>query len=106
MIPLITIAKLHAREGKEGEAHGALQECQLETFNEPGNRLYALHHDESDPGLFVMVEGWDGDEALQAHLESAHLEVLRGKEDGLFEGPVDVIRLVALPVGDIDKGKL
>ncbi len=73
MIPLVTIAKLHAVEGKEADAQVALHECQLQTHNEPGCRLYAPHRDESDPRTFVMVEGWDWDGALQDHLDSPHL---------------------------------
>ena len=106
MIPLVTIAKLHARRGREADARAALHEAQVGTHTEPGCRLYALHVDESDPGAFVMVEGWDSDAAMEAHLAAPYLQELIGKSDGLFDGPVEVQRLIALPGGDPDKGQL
>ena len=106
MIPLVTIAKLHARPGREEDARAALHEVQISTHDEPGCRLYALHVDESDPGAFVMVEGWDSDEAMDAHVAAPYLQALIAKSEALFAGPVEVQRLVALPNGDSAKGQL
>jgi quinol monooxygenase YgiN len=53
-----------------------------------------------------MVEGWDSDAALQDHLDSPHLAALIAKSDEFFEGPLDIVRLHALPVGDAEKGQL
>ena len=106
MIPLVTIAKLHARPGREADARAALQEAQIGTHSEPGCRLFALHIDESDPGAFVMVEGWDSDAAMEAHIAAPYLQDLIAKSDELFDGPVEVQRLIALPNGDSVKGQL
>ena len=106
MIPLVTIAKLHARPGREADARAALHEVQIASHDEPGCRPYALHIDESDPGAFVMVEGWDSDAAMDAHLAAPHLQDLIAKSEALFDGPVEVQRLMALPIGDPVKGQL
>jgi quinol monooxygenase YgiN len=106
VIPLVTIATLRAREGREADVQSALQECQRQTHEETGCRLYALHRDESDARTFVMVEGWDSDEAFRAHGESPHLQVLLGRASELFDGPIDLVRLQPLAVGDTVKGEL
>src|ERR1700677_1631545 len=105
MTPFIAIARLHACPGKRDDALRALQDAQLHTHEEPGCRLYALHNDEADPAAFVMIEGWDSDDALEAHIATAHIQHLISISDGLFDGPLQIERLTALPFGSTEKGQ-
>jgi quinol monooxygenase YgiN len=100
MTPLVVLAALHAVAGREDEARATIQAVQLETHKEPGCLLYALHVDEADPCAFVFVEAWESDAALDAHLASAHVQHLIAKSDELFDRPVEIRRLTALPNGD------
>jgi quinol monooxygenase YgiN len=106
MIPLITITKLHAREGQRETALEVLQEAQRATHQEPGCRLYALHYDASDPRMLVMITGWDSEEARHAHLTSPHPQAVMARSGELFERPAEVQQLTALPHGDAEKGQL
>jgi quinol monooxygenase YgiN len=90
----------------EAEAEAALHECQTGTHQEPGAHLYALHRDESDPGVFVMIERWDGENAMDSHIASPHVQTLQAVSPGLFEGELEITRLVPLPFGDSGKGAL
>ena len=104
--PLVAIATLHVREGMQAEARAALAEAQASTHQEAGCRLYALHVDNSDPRVLVMIEVWDSEADLDSHIASPHVQALIAKSEGLFEGPPDLQMLTALPSGDSGKGAL
>jgi quinol monooxygenase YgiN len=106
MSRFVAIAKLHAREGKDEDARAALAEVQRSTHQEAGCGLYALHVDDSDPRAFVMIEIWDSDASLEAHIASSHVQALIAKSQALFEGPPEIQKLTALPSGDSGKGEL
>ena len=88
------------------QAEAALHECQLGTHQESGSRLYALHRDESDPRVFVMIERWDADEAMDSHIATPHVRALQAKSPAIFEGELEITRLVPLPFGDATKGEI
>ncbi len=104
MAPLVAIATLRVREGREEPARAALAEAQRHTHEEPGCRLYALHQERSEPRTFVMIEIWDSDADLAAHLERPHIKELIAKGEELFEGPPQIQELTALPAGASGKG--
>jgi quinol monooxygenase YgiN len=106
MTPLVAIATLRAREGKEAQVRAAFAEMQGAVHEEQGCRLYALHTDREDPRTFVMIEIWDSEADIQRHLETPHVQALIARTDELFEGPAVIQMLDALPVGDSGKGKL
>jgi quinol monooxygenase YgiN len=64
-----------------------------ETRKEPGNLQYALLADGSVDGQFVAIERWENEEALEAHMKTAHvarfaertLSYLKGAEFLLFD---------------------
>jgi quinol monooxygenase YgiN len=100
MTPLVAVAHLHAIPGREGEARTALEAVQRDTHTESGCLLYALHVDQADPCAFVMVESWESEDALEAHLATPYVQALIARGDELFDRPVEIERLSALPNGD------
>jgi len=46
-----------------------------ETVKENGCINYNLHQDNADPSIFFFYENWSGEEALQDHLKSEHMQV-------------------------------
>jgi quinol monooxygenase YgiN len=106
MTPLVAVATLKAREGKDEQVRALFAELQLATHEEQGCRLYALHSDRSDPRTFVMIEIWDTEADIQRHLGTAHVQALIARTDELFEGPAAIQMLDALPAGDSGKGEL
>ena len=47
------------------------------TRDEPGCRAYAFWQDIENPARFRVYEEWDDREKLQAHFETAHMQVWR-----------------------------
>jgi quinol monooxygenase YgiN len=90
----------------EEQAKAALQECQAATHAESGSRIYALHRDESDPRVFVFIESWDGDDAMDSHIATPHVQALQAKSPAIFDGELEITRLVPMPFGDSGKGEL
>ena len=45
------------------------------TLSEPGCRDYSYSEDVATPGLFRVMELWDGRDALSAHFETAHMKL-------------------------------
>ncbi|MEG2018427.1 MAG: putative quinol monooxygenase [Clostridium sp.] len=45
-----------------------------ETQKEEGCIFYSLHQDVNDKSVFACIETWESQEALDAHLQSAHIK--------------------------------
>jgi quinol monooxygenase YgiN len=106
MASIVLVATLHAKEGKETEALEWLKEHQANTQQEPGCRLYALHLDESDPRAMVLIEMWDDQESIQAHMDADHFEKSVAASEGLLvTTQPEMLRLVPQPC-DHPKGSL
>lgn len=75
-----------------------------QVHDEDGCELYALHQNDD---RLVMIERWSSPEALRVHgTESPALKTLNAEIKGKLEGPLEVIRLEAVPAGDNTKGQL
>ena len=48
-----------------------------ETVKENGCINYNLHQDNADPSVFFFYENWSGEEALQNHLKSEHVQAYK-----------------------------
>ena len=79
------VAKLHVAAGKEAEFEEVmLGLAEQVRANEGGNHLYTLVKD--DDGYSVL-ELYDDDSALQAHMQSQHFRDAGAKFAGLMAGP-------------------
>lgn len=86
--PLNLIAHFRAKSGSEQALADALMACAALTRAEPGNVNYDLHRDRKDPAVYVLYEGWTGQDALDAHFQSPHFKTLVAALDTLAEhGP-------------------
>lgn len=45
-----------------------------ETVKENGCMNYNLHQDNADDSVFIFYENWSGEDALQNHLQSEHVQ--------------------------------
>ncbi|HJN50714.1 MAG: putative quinol monooxygenase [Pseudomonadales bacterium] len=67
------IAKLKIQEGKNSEFEGIFQELAAAVrANEAGNNFYALHKSRSDPQLYIVLEQYVDQAALDAHGKTDH----------------------------------
>lgn len=79
------IAKLNVAAGKEAEFEETmLGLAEQVRANEPGNHLYTLVKD--DDGYAVM-ELYDDDAALQAHMQTSHFREAGAKFATMMAGP-------------------
>ncbi len=70
------IATLRIKPGANAEFEKAMGELQKAVrANEPGNKLYVLHKTD-DPTVYVMLERYENQAALEAHRASAHFKTL------------------------------
>lgn len=103
-MPVVVVATIIPKPEHRFDVITALKDAISQVHDEDGCELYALHR--SDDRL-VMIERWASPEALQAHSTGSPglrklNEVLKGK----LEGPLDVVKLEAVPAGEHTKGQL
>ena len=100
---VVVVATITPLDGQVDAVRSALLEAVPQVHDEPGCELYALHEDGQ---RFIMVERWESTEALDAHGRAPALQALGGALQGKVAGPVEVLRLTAVPGGDATKGAL
>lgn len=74
MSDLRVVATIPAKPGSEDQVRAALTELVKESKAEEGCVTYELFESAAKPGTFVTVEAWAGKEALDAHMQSPHLQ--------------------------------
>ena len=84
VIAKLTIAR-HQRRLR-GDDEGAAQAVRSD---EPGNKLYALHKT-ADVNVYVMLERYDDQAALDAHRAAPHFKELGRKLGDYLAGRPDV----------------
>ena len=83
MKTLTVVATFQARQGKENELRSALIGLLAPTRKEEGCLNYDLHVALDDPTKFIFHENWTGKTALDAHLQSLHVQKLLPRMDEL-----------------------
>lgn len=106
MSAVVQIARLRAKEGREKQLEAALKACTERSHNERGITTYALHRDVEDARTYVLIEGYDSVDAVQAHAQSKHLRALLTVAKELLEKPLDLQVLRPLVAGESAKGTL
>jgi autoinducer 2-degrading protein len=78
---IAVVAKWRTHPGQEETVRQLMREMTAAVRqHEPGNLLYVAHHDPADPTSFLFYEQYAGQQALEAHRDSAHYqEIVLGK---------------------------
>ena len=77
------IAKLTIKPGTNADFEATMKALQAKVqADEPGNKLYALHKT-ADPNVYVMLERYDDQAALDAHRAAAHIKEI-GRKLGYY----------------------
>jgi quinol monooxygenase YgiN len=106
MAEVVVVGSFKARPGMEREAEEAFRGLVEPTHAEEGCILYALHRGIDDPNRFTFIERWESREALQAHLDSPHVEDLLARAAELFGDSAEITVYEPLPGGEEAKGSL
>ncbi|GIX50286.1 MAG: antibiotic biosynthesis monooxygenase [Limisphaera sp.] len=86
MKPLIVIASIQARPGRENDLEQALRDLVAPTRHEPGCIRYDLHRSQDRPGRFLFYEVWTDRAHLEEHLRRPHLQAFLARVPELVEG--------------------
>jgi len=88
MKTLTVIATFQARHGKETALREALIGLIAPTRKEAGCINYDLHESPEDPAKFLFHENWTNKAALDAHMQTPHIQKLLPRVDELcMEAP-------------------
>ncbi len=85
MPQLTVIATILAKPGQEAATEAALRSLILPTRLEAGYLQYDLHRDMENPRAFLFYEIWESRAALDAHLNSPHLNAFKARIPDLLE---------------------
>jgi quinol monooxygenase YgiN len=87
------VATLKVKPGREREFEAVAKELVAKVnANEPGCKLYALHHGEA-PGTYVFMERYVDQAAVDAHRATEHFKALGPRMGEYMEGRPEVLRL-------------
>jgi quinol monooxygenase YgiN len=86
------VARFRARSGKEQALKSLLTALVAPTRRELGCYQYDLLENTGDPRELSFVERWDGDKALDQHLETEHVKNMLAQVGDLVEAPPDIRR--------------
>jgi quinol monooxygenase YgiN len=84
------VALMQAKQGEESAVQLACEACVGPTRREAGCDMYVLHRDSQNPSLFVFVEHWKSEPALEQHMQAPHFEALTQALDGKLTQPMRV----------------
>ena len=87
------VATIKVKPGMEKDFEKVAQELAAKVnANEPGCKLYALHHAEA-PHTYVFMERYVDQAAVEAHRASEHFKTLGRKMGEYMDGRAEVLRL-------------
>jgi quinol monooxygenase YgiN len=86
----IIIAKIRVKKGSEGEFVGAAKEVVAATRREKGSVSYEFLGSPGDGQLFVFVEFWKDQAAIETHFASAHFKAFGEVLGKLSEGKPEI----------------
>ena len=102
--PVVVTAYFRPGPGRHDQVVEALRPAIAAVHEEPGCELYAIH--DAPDGTIVMIEKWTSVGDLDDHGAGEAVGALNAALDGLLASPTEVTRLVPLPAGTEDQGRL
>ncbi|HET9562202.1 MAG TPA: putative quinol monooxygenase [Propionibacteriaceae bacterium] len=102
--PVVVTAYFRPASGQHDRVVEALRPAIAAVHEEPGCELYAIH--DAPDGTIVMIEKWTSVRDLDDHGVGEAVRALNASLDGLLASPVEVTRLVPLPAGTGEQGRL
>ncbi|WP_206244865.1 putative quinol monooxygenase [Novosphingobium terrae] len=93
---IAVVAYLQALEGQGAAVEAVIRPCVEASRQEAGCRYYTAHTDSTRPGLFVFIERWADQAALDAHTRTEHFQALIAGVEGKLAGTPEIQTLKAL----------
>jgi quinol monooxygenase YgiN len=89
---LTVFARIQAKPGMEERTRRELIKLLAPTRGEEGCINFDMHQSIEDPALFLFHENWTGEERLEQHLRSPHIQAWFVQTDELLAEPVQITR--------------
>lgn len=89
---LRVVAHIPAKADQAEQVREILSDMVEPTRKESGCIRYELHQNNADPSDLTFIEEWESDAALDAHLQTDHVQAGLAKLDGLLAGEPDIRR--------------
>ena len=99
--PVVVTAYFRPAPGQHDQVVEALRPAIAAVHEEPGCELYAIH--DAPDGT---IEKWTSVRDLDDHGAGEAVRALNASLEGLLASPTEVTRLVPLPAGTEDQGRL
>jgi quinol monooxygenase YgiN len=100
MTEISTIAVITAKPGSGPVVEAALRELVAATHAEPECILYSLQRGIEDENVFITVEKWQSQAALDAHMASPHLAAAFAAAGEHLAAQPQIITAQPLDAGD------
>ena len=91
--PVALVVRFHAQPDGEAALQTRLVEMASKTVTEPGCLRYDIHQDESEAGHFILLESWENQESLEAHMHTDHVQAFLADLPGLTSQDIEMLRL-------------
>jgi len=101
---VIVVARLFPKPGMTADYLQVYARFAGAVHAEHGCELYAAH--EAPDGTIVMIEKWDSQADLDAHLRAPHVAEYRDARQPFEERAPELQVLTAFPAGDAARGAL
>ncbi|PKW26801.1 putative quinol monooxygenase [Phycicoccus duodecadis] len=96
---LHVVATLPAKPEATDAIRAALRTLVEATRQEEGCLSYDLYESASAPGMFVTVEEWTDQAALDAHMRTPHIAAALEAAEGALAGDIAIHPLVPVSAG-------
>ena len=89
--PLVNVARVTAAIGKEQALQDAILATVAATRSEAGNIDFILHASADNPRHFLLLEYWEDESALSAHMKNSTFVAFseKAKREELLDGEAD-----------------
>lgn len=101
---ITVVARSWAKAGCEAAWEAALRAVVAPTHGEKGCLKYTLQRGVGAPGKMVVLERWESQAHLDAHLKAPHIKALFAKAKTLV-GESDITVYEELAEGELGKGR-
>ncbi|QGF23520.1 putative quinol monooxygenase [Raineyella fluvialis] len=101
---VVVTAVFYPLPGRRHDLAAAMRAGIEAVHGEEGCELYAIH--DAEDGTITMIEKWASAEALDAHAKGEAIAVLNRDVEGLLAQPTLVTRMMPIPMGTDEQGRL
>lgn len=106
MSEILAVVVYRTRPDRVEDAIHVFRRVMEPTHAENGAVTCALTQSNEDPSVFVLVERWASQEAIDEHLNQPYAANFATEAQGLLSADPEVYFLTDVPIGDPVKGKL